>query len=155
FGGGDGLLCRMLRDRGLDAYTIDKFSAPSYAQPFVGTLEKHYDLVTAFEVFEHFPNPRESLDQVFQCRPRFIGASTEPYAGNGSDWWYLAPNSGQHVFFYSNAALRWIAAHYDYFYYTINSRHIFAKTRVSRLQLSVLSNLTGKAAFKLYQASLP
>src|SRR5262249_47793757 len=43
FGGGDGLLCRMLRDRGLDAYTIDKFSAPSYAQPFVGTLEKNYD----------------------------------------------------------------------------------------------------------------
>lgn len=114
FGGGDGPLCRLLRDRGLDAYTIEKFSLPSYAQPFVGGLEKNYDLVTAFEVLEHFPIPRESLDRLFQFRPRFLLASTELYAGKGSDWWYLAPDTGQHVFFYSPAALKWIAARYEY-----------------------------------------
>jgi hypothetical protein len=155
FAGGDGLLCRLLRDRGLDAYTIDKVSSPSYAQPFVGNLEKNYDLVTAFEVFEHFPNPRESLEQIFRCNPRFILASTEAYAGSGPDWWYLAPSSGQHVFFYSKAALRWIAARFGYCYYPINGRHLFTKSRVSRLKLSVLSRLTGKTLFKLYQASLP
>ena len=155
FGGGDGLLCRLLRDRGLDAYTIDWFSVPSYTQPFVGSLEESYDLVTAFEVFEHFPNPRELLDQLFQCRPEFLLASTEPYRGNELDWWYLAPNTGQHVFFYSEGALRWIAARFSYHYYTINGRHLFAKTRLSRLQLSVLSRLTGKTLLKLYRASLP
>jgi 2-polyprenyl-3-methyl-5-hydroxy-6-metoxy-1,4-benzoquinol methylase len=155
FGGGDGLLCRLLRDRGLEAYTIDKFSVPSYAQPFVGSLEKNYDLLTAFEVFEHFPNPRESLDQLFQCQPRFLLASSELYRGNQSDWWYLAPKSGQHVFFYSEGALRWIAARYDYCYHSLNGWHLFAKTKPSRLQLSVLSRLTGKTIFKLYRASLP
>jgi hypothetical protein len=155
YGGGDGLLCRLLRDRGLDAYTIDSFTAPSYSQPFIGSLERNYDLVTAFEVFEHFPNPLESLDQLFQCQPKFLLATTELYTGNGPDWWYLAPNSGQHVFFYSKPALRWIATRYNYCYYTINGRHVFAKTRMSRSQLSVLSLLTGRMPFKLYQASLP
>jgi hypothetical protein len=155
FGGGDGLLCRLLRDRGLDAYTNDEFSVPSYAQPFVGSLENNYDLVTAFEVFEHFPNPRKSLDHLFQCQPRFLLASTELYKGNDSDWWYLAPNTGQHVFFYSEAALRWIAVRHDYYYYAINRNHLLAKTRISRLQLSLLSRLTGKILFKLYRASLP
>jgi hypothetical protein len=155
FGGGDGLLCRLLRDRGLDAYTIDTVSLPSYAQPFVGSLEKNYDLVTAFEVFEHFPNPRELIEQLFRCRPRFLLASTELYAGNGPDWWYLAPNSGQHVFFYSGAALKWIAARHCYYYYAINGRHVFAKAPVPRLRLSVLSRFTGNRFFKLYRASLP
>jgi Methyltransferase domain len=155
FGGGDGLLCRLLRDRGLDAYTIDALGLPSYAQPFVGSLDKNYDLVTAFEVVEHFPNPRESLDQLFQRRPRFLLVSTEPYAGQGADWWYLAPDSGQHVFFYSEGALRWIAAHYNYNYCAINTRHVFTETRIPRLQHSVLSRLTGSLPFKLYQASLP
>lgn len=40
-------------------------------------------------------------------------------------------------------------------YYTINGRHLFSKTRLSRLQLSALSRLTSKALFKLYRASLP
>jgi hypothetical protein len=155
FGGGDGLLCRLLRDRGLDAFTIDAIGLPSYAQPFVGSLDKDYDLVTAFEVVEHFPNPRVSLDQLFQRRPKFLLVSTEPYAGQGAEWWYLAPDSGQHVFFYSEEALRWIAAHYNYNYCTINARHIFTKTRIPRLQRSILSRLTSSLPFKLYQASLP
>jgi hypothetical protein len=155
FGGGDGLLCRLLRDRGLDAYTMDEFKVASYAQRFVGSLERSYDLVTAFEVIEHFPNPRESLARLFRCRPRLLLVSTMPYAGNGSDWWYLAPNSGQHVFFYSAAALRLIADRHDYYYYAINGRHVFAKTRLSRLQMTLLSLLTGNTPLKLYRAYLP
>ena len=81
FGGGDGLLCRLLRDRGLDAYTIDDYSEPTYAQFFKGRIERQYDLVTAFEVFEHLPYPSVSLDHLFKSKACFIIGSTEVYSG--------------------------------------------------------------------------
>src|SRR3974377_2028964 len=38
FGGGAGLLCRLLRDTGIDAYMCDKFSTSVYARGFVRDL---------------------------------------------------------------------------------------------------------------------
>src|SRR6185437_5471048 len=54
YGGGAGLLCRLLRDSGRDAYWYDGYTPPSYANGFAGSPDSHYDLVTAFEVVEHF-----------------------------------------------------------------------------------------------------
>ena len=58
FGGGDGLLCRLLRDRGFEAYTLDDYAKPTYARLFESDLWREYDLITAFEVLEHMENPR-------------------------------------------------------------------------------------------------
>lgn len=114
FGGGDGLLCRLLRDIGFDCWTYDKFSKPSYAQGFTVELDKSFELITSFEVFEHFVNPALEVADLFS-RARAILISTELYRGQGTDWWYLSPESGQHIFFYSERAIRLIAerAMYD------------------------------------------
>ena len=141
FGGGDGLLCRLLRDRGLDAHTVDDYATPTYAYQFRGSLERQYDLITAFEVFEHLPNPSDALANLFDTRPKFIIASTEIYSGQDANWWYLCPSQGQHVFFYSSRALRSLAQHHRYSYYDINGRHLFCKeplTRVSCRQFFAL-----------------
>jgi hypothetical protein len=155
FGGGDGLLCRLLRDRGLDAYTIDTFSKPTYAQFFEGCITRRYDLVTAFEVFEHLPYPSRSLEHLFESQPRFIIGSTELYSGQDSTWWYLSPQSGQHVFFYSRTAFRLLAARHEYSYYEVSGRHVFTRQPLTPIRLRAISYLTSGRAFQLFRASLP
>jgi hypothetical protein len=155
FGGGDGLLCRLLRDRGFDAQTIDEYATPTYGRLFEGDLARNYDLITAFEVFEHLPRPAETLASLFQAAPKFIIASTEVYSGQDASWWYLAPHHGQHLFFYSRDALRLIASHHRYSYYEIHGRHVFAKEPLGRNQLWAMSWLTSSIPLRLFRATLP
>jgi Methyltransferase domain len=145
----------LLRDRGLDARTIDEHATPTYARSFEGALTDGYDLITAFEVFEHFPNPSESVAHLFQVQPRIIIASTEIYSGQDSNWWYLGPQHGQHVFFYSSKALHWLAAQHGYSYYIINGRHLFAKQPLTRCRLWAISRLSSGRLFQIFRATLP
>jgi len=109
FGGGSGLLCRLLRDAGHDAYWYDQYSPPGYATGFVGSPRENYDLITSFEVVEHFPNPSRDFGALFAGRPKAVLLMTELYSGQGEDWPYLAPEEGQHIFFYSREAFALIA----------------------------------------------
>lgn len=113
-GGGDGLLCRFLRDRGLNGFVRDRYASPTYAQGFDKPDFDCADLVTAFEVFEHLPEPRTDLHEFFSQRPPILLASTTQYTGQGPEWWYISPESGQHVFFYSRLALERVARDYGY-----------------------------------------
>ena len=65
----------------IDAYTTDDHGKSTYAPSFEGTLTCGYDLITAFEVFEHLPYPSSSLQRLFEVEPRFIVGSTEIYSG--------------------------------------------------------------------------
>ncbi len=114
FGGGDGLLCRLLRDYGLNCFVTDRYATPTYAQGFTEPDFQHPDLVIASEVVEHFANPGRDLYQLFGLNPRIVFVSTAIYTDQQGDWWYLAPDSGQHVFFYSKKALDLIADKYGY-----------------------------------------
>lgn len=113
-GGGDGLLCRMLRDYEINCYVYDRYAKPSYAQGFQHPDFVTPELIVAFEVLEHYPQPRQDLDVLFGQRPKAIVASTGIYKDQGEDWWYLAPESGQHVFFYSRQALEQVARQHGY-----------------------------------------
>lgn len=113
-GGGDGLHCRLLRDHGLNAHVHDAHATPSYGRGFDEPDFRVPDLVTCFEVLEHFANPAEELASVFGLGAKAVLATTERWHGEGADWWYLAPSTGQHVFFYSDAAIRSIADRFGY-----------------------------------------
>lgn len=111
-GGGDGLLCRLLRDYGINCFVRDKYANPTYAQGFTEPDFDIPDLVIAFEVFEHFQNPKSDLDELFSINSSIFLVSTFLYTNQQKDWWYLSPESGQHVFFYSKDALDLIASRY-------------------------------------------
>lgn len=114
YGGGDGMLCRFLRDHGIDAYSCDRYASPIYAQGFTEPPFSFPDFLTAFEVLEHLPNPSADLADMFVWNPKVVLFTTEIFSGQGPDWWYLAPQSGQHVFFYSPKAILMIAEKHGY-----------------------------------------
>jgi hypothetical protein len=114
FGGGDGLLCRLLRDYNVNCYVSDKYAAPTYSQGFSKPDFSAPNLVLSFEVLEHFATPASDLEALFQSRPKVLLASTEIYDRQQADWWYLASEAGQHVFFYSQKAVRMIADRFGY-----------------------------------------
>jgi hypothetical protein len=113
-GGGDGLLCRMLRDYRINCFVKDKYATPIYAQGFTEQNFLKPDMIIGFEVLEHFANPRVDLEELFQFQSKALLLSTAIYDGQSKDWWYLVPESGQHVFFYSKKALEMIAKKYGY-----------------------------------------
>lgn len=142
FGGGTGLLCRLLRDRGFDAYVYDKYAESAYASAFSVELSKQnslsVDLLSAVEVFEHFDEPKRQLAELFAIQPKVLVATTLPYSGEGVDWWYLSPETGQHVFFYSRRALRETADRFGYSYFAAGAFHIFTRTSIGVVRKAML-----------------
>lgn len=144
FGGGDGLLCRHLRDVGVDAYVLDRYREPVYAKGFSGAIGRSYETVTAFEVLEHFVEPAQEIATIFASGPQLFLFSTELYRGQKRDWQYLAIENGQHVFFYSPKAIDLIAAQHGY--HALHGAGFVAITarEPSRWQSFALRNFRGR-----------
>lgn len=158
FGGNDGLLCRLLRDYSINCFVSDKYAKPKYAQGFDVPDFAVPDLRLAFEVMEHLPEPSVDLDAIFDGTPRALLVSTMPYLGEGPHWSYLAPETGQHVFFYSPKALRDVAAGrgYDIYFegqYILMTRpELRSRARVTRRLLGRLSIRAVRAILNLVPA---
>jgi hypothetical protein len=95
-----------MRDSGYDYNAFDLYDGSKYANYFrIETFQElRPALVSAFEVFEHFPEPGESLRDLL-CVADLVVFTTQFYEGQGDDWDYLVPCCGQHVFFYSEEGL--------------------------------------------------
>ena len=117
FGGGTGMLTRLLRDCGWQVLCHEPYRKPLFVSAF--HVEKIDGLtpsvIIASEVFEHFDAPLSSLERLFQAAPIII-FTTEVWARQGIDWWYLASDLGQHVFFFSQKALVDVAERHSFHY---------------------------------------
>lgn len=151
WGGGNGLLVRMLRDVGLHAYLLDKYAANYYAVGFEEQPSQEYEMITAFELWEHLPYPDREIEEIFCRKPKIHLLSTQLYADQDDKWSYLHPESGKHVFFYSEKAMRYIANKYSYEVCLGKSLHIFYDKPLSFLQKLLLRNLISGRNKKLLQ----
>jgi hypothetical protein len=120
--GGYGTLTRMMRDRGYDFVHTDPMATNIFAAGHeVLELPRgdgvdagdrgRYDLVTAFEVLEHLPDPVAALAPVAGVTDLLLTTThlvPDP-APQPADWWYYTLDSGQHITFYTQESLAVLA----------------------------------------------
>lgn len=132
FGGGCGVLTRMMRDAGWHFTWSDKYGPNLFARGFEGDPAQSHELVTAFEVFEHLSDVRGELANLFAPRPRVVLASTVLHDGQPSrDWWFFGFGHGQHVAFFSAKTMRLIARDFGYEVIAAPSRTLFIRRDIA------------------------
>lgn len=145
YAGGYGVLVRLMRDAGFNFYRQDIYCENLFAQKFDITdiNKKQFGVVTAFEVFEHFVNPIDEIKKLFTYSDNII-FSTELYDHADTDienWWYIAPETGQHVAFYSEKTLKTIAEKMGKKYYCKNKNvHVFTPLDLTQKQIDFAFN---------------
>ena len=133
FGGGYGILTRLMRDIGFDFYWYDPHSFNLLARGFeIKSKNYKYELVTAFEVFEHFDEPIKEIESMIQFSDNIL-FSTELLPSlipKPEEWWYYCLESGQHISFYSYGTLKFIAQKYNMNLCSNGKNfHLFTKNR--------------------------
>jgi hypothetical protein len=113
YGGGYGAFVRMMRDKGFSFYRYDTYCENIFANHFdmSDAPVKKFDIVTAFEVFEHLKNPMEEISKMLALGDTIFFSTilTTEQPQQFMDWWYRAPLSGQHIAFYTKESLEYIA----------------------------------------------
>jgi 2-polyprenyl-3-methyl-5-hydroxy-6-metoxy-1,4-benzoquinol methylase len=156
YGGGYGMLVRMLRDEGYDFYREDKFCDNLFAKHFdMEDLEvlPEFELVTAFELFEHLPEPIPEIEQMLSHGKSILFSTELQPVSNIESWEYVAPETGQHVAFYTHTSLQEIAKRFDLNIYS-NHRNVHLLTK-KKIKGSVFSMLTRFKLAKLYNRMHP
>lgn len=125
YGGGNGRLAELLRERGVDAHSWDPMGQ-GHAEP----VPDSFDLVTAFEVLEHTPSPRETVASALSMlRPYgvmlFTTLTIDSLPPRAMDHWYIAPRNG-HITIHTSRSLEML---FDAFGYRVH--HFDQNTHVA------------------------
>lgn len=130
YGSGNGLLSSLLCDHGWKSTAWDPFTDKTVSITTLGT----FDLITAFEVFEHVPDISGLMNNLVRLSTAesMIFFSTAISDGHihptrRLDWWYAAPRNG-HISLFSRRSLATLAARYQFNFVSFNNNfHAFFK----------------------------
>ena len=107
YGGGNGMLANTLRERGWDSSSYDPFVERGQARESLG----QFDLITAFEVFEHVPDVNALMRDLERLRTpagivlfSTVLSDGEVRPNKPIKWWYAAPRNG-HISLFSRKSL--------------------------------------------------
>lgn len=135
YGGGYGLFVRIMRDKGFDFYRDDKYCENLFAKNFdsinLPKEKNHFEMITAFEVFEHLATPLETFKDLFNKSDNIlISTELQPIQDMDENWDYLAPENGQHISLFHLKTLEELAQKFDLQLHTNqHSLHLFTKNK--------------------------
>lgn len=143
YGGGYGIFVRMMRDRGFEFWRQDLYCENLFSKYFdISDLDEipRFDLLTAFEVFEHLDHPMEEVEKMLNYSDNII-FSTELIPKNDfSNWWYFTPETGQHIAFYSRKTLETISQKFHLHLLSKNNLHFISKQKKSKFLFELCFN---------------
>lgn len=160
YGGGYGLLVRLMRDQGFDFYRDDPMCENIFARGFDRPDDGPFELVTAYEVLEHLPDPVKDVGRMLQFSGSLLFSTMllpDPPPAPG-EWWYFATDSGQHVSLYTRASLDALAERVSVYAATSHTHlHLLTKNRralrwfdlVSRPKSMRLLNMASRSRVSL------
>ena len=142
--GGVGLFTRLMRDMGFDYYWWDPNAHNVLARGFESLPQSgSFVAVTAFEVLEHLTDPVKFLmDLRLHAGCNTLIASTELYGGEaapGTDWWYYAFDTGQHVSFYQRRTLELIGRKLQLTLYSHRNIHVWTDRQLPNLWFRIMT----------------
>ncbi len=146
FAGGYGVFTRLMRNLGISFYHFDKYTSNLFAKSFTAELnEKNlkYELITAFEAFEHFENPLAQITELLQHTENLL-ISTELLPSSKplpEQWHYYALDHGQHICFYSVKTFEYLAEKFNLNFYTNgNDIHLLTRKKIPKFLLKLFMN---------------
>lgn len=116
YGGGYGLLSRIMRDRGFNFENFDPYTRqifPTSGQQSDSPLEQKYDAVTLIEVTLHFEDPVKEFKKLLEMSDIVLFTAVLTDEKLDSDWWYLSLETGQHIALFSKKTLSALAEKLD------------------------------------------
>jgi hypothetical protein len=136
YGGGYGMLVRMMRDQGFNYYRQDIHCENLYANSFdvADVPPFKAELLTAFEVFEHLVDPVAELEKMVALSDTILFSTTvQPTTDVAPEyWWYFTPETGQHVSLYSRASLKALADRFGMNYcWNEQEVHLFSRKNIN------------------------
>lgn len=132
YGAGYGLFVRLMRDLGYNFQWEDKYALPLLCKGFEFDGEKK-DLVTCFEVFEHMVDPLGEIQKLQEYGKEilFTTGLFDYNQGMKSNWSYLCYETGQHISFYSEKSLMYIAHELNMSYFSFGGYGFFSQRKIS------------------------
>ncbi len=126
-GGGNGVLVRMLRDRGHDAFYSDPYPNNLFAAGFEADETTRFDASVAIEVIEHSLDPFAFLKQMLAYGPvAIVGTELAPFEPPSlTDWWYFGLEHGQHIAFSTTESFQRAARLLNVDYFMWGGLHFF------------------------------
>ena len=147
WGAGSGLTVRKLRDLGLDAWAYEPFGECPLAKGFwysseTETFGHDFCTILAQEVIEHIQDIRGFFEMTLN-RSEDLLFTTEIVSRRVSrDWWYLLPETGQHISFLSMGGINHICNKLSLHYCKSRdgSAHLLTRRRRNIFAFRVMTN---------------
>jgi Methyltransferase domain len=144
YGGGYGVFVRLMRDFGFDFYRFDKFCTNLFSVGFDADMKEtyQYELLTAFEVFEHLTSPLDEIESMLNFSKNILFSTLLLPSNNPkpNEWWYYGLDHGQHISFFTLQSLRVIADKFSLNLYSNGSSlHLLTEKKISSSWFSLIS----------------
>ena len=130
YGGGNGALSMILRNRQIEYYTHDPYDLSDIPEKYVGK----FNLISSFEVLEHTTEPIKTFEDILKLvGDRFLLVLSTQCSDGLIDeasrlaWNYVAPRNG-HVSVYARQSLQYVPKKFKLDYLPVSrGLHLFGK----------------------------